>query len=171
MTETFLAKIISIDEETEIITIRPLIVNVDGLDHIELSAKTLDGQEVNVNDIVIIETSKNNLDGGNISDYEMESRTNCIIVGVFTAQDGYKLKGSYKFTGDIEIIGNLTVSEDLTVTGKLTVTGNIEAQSGVDVTGNLIINGRNFLGHTHDPGSYVTTSSPVTGISGTVVTS
>ena len=113
MTETFLSKVISIDEETELITIQPLIVNVDGQDHVELSAKTLNGQEVNVDDIVIIETSKNDLDGESISDYEKESRTNCIIVGVFTAQDGYKLKGLYTITGDLIISENFTVGEGL----------------------------------------------------------
>lgn len=156
MTETFLAKVISIDEETKIVTIQPLIVNVDGQDHVELSAKTLNGQEVTVDDILIVQTSKNDLDGEPISDYEIESRTNCIITGVFTAKNGYKLKGDYTFTGDVKIDGNLTI-------------GNEETPGELKIVGDLIINGQNFDIHTHDPGSYIDAElRPITGISGTV---
>ena len=96
MNDSFLATVISVDENTQFVTVQPLITNVDGQDHIELDCKTLNGQVAEQGDILVLQPIKNDLSGENISDYEPATRANCVIVGVFTPKVDYKLKGDYR---------------------------------------------------------------------------
>jgi len=149
MLESFLATVISVNETTQFITVQPLITNVDGQDHIEIDCKTLGGQVVEPDDILLLQPIKNDLSGESISDYEPATRANCVAVGVFTPKVDYKLKGDYRIEGNLFVTGS------------------------IDVSGSLIIAGKDYAAHTHGPGiapnNYLdSTPAPITGVSGVV---
>ena len=78
MTEIFLAKVDSIDDDKKIIVASPLITNVDGQSHIQIDARLKSGEVVEAGDIVVLSPMKNELTGEEISDIGYLSRSQII---------------------------------------------------------------------------------------------
>ena len=156
--EGFIASVESVNEN--LYTIQPLIIEIDGTNHITLTAIVRDGLIPAVGDLVFVQIMKNNIDLDIINRYFEASETNAIIMAVvrpISSDPAYTLQGNYLFTD------NIAIGQDLTVEGDVVVEGNLE------ITGTLTVGGVEFSGHTHAPGTFANSGGPVTGISGGVI--
>lgn len=71
--------------------------------------------------------------------------------------DKFQVKADVEVDGDVSIEGDTTMTGDLKIKGDLSVTGKVE------VTGSLVINGLDFMFHTHSNGNL---GSPTGGVIG-----
>lgn len=167
----FLCEVISPNPIDGTWNVKPKIVEVDGTDMVIIKAKPVGGIDPVVGDVVMVVTTRNNLDDKKINRYYESSDANARIVAVATPVLRYEFKGDYKFIGDVIIDGNLEVTGDLEVggdvsvgtilqPGDLVVTGDAEVNGNLDVDGDLdvdgttntaslTINGIDWLQHTH----------------------
>ncbi len=157
-TDAFLAKVVS-EGEAGLWTVQPLIQELDGSLHPEISAKTRDGLTPTIGDTVLITTMRNNLDFSVIGRFYLASASNSVIIGIMKtiADPSYILTGNYNFIGDSLFTGNVVID------------GNLEVSGDVDITGSLTIGGIPFENHMHLPGTYSNSGGPVVGTSGGVV--
>lgn len=173
MTDAFLATVVSGSEPEW--TVQPHITEPDGTPHKEIIVGTQEGITPSIDDVVLVLTMRNNLDGEYISRVYPSSESNGVIVGVFQAIDGYTLTGSFNFVGDVqidgdlEVNGNITATGDVNVIGNATITGNLSA-ANLNISGNATIGGVDIgafiTSHMHTPGTYTSPSGAVTGNSG-----
>ena len=149
--------------------IEPLIYQIDGQIHPQVTARARSGIVPIIGDIVHVVTMINGLDLDKVKSIETPSLSNSIIVGILKANKD-KLVYDYdrEFNNNIDIKKSLTIKENLKVDGNIEVDGDVEVGGDMKITGQLIIGGKNYSNHKHSAGSFLTPQGNVTGVSGGV---
>lgn len=171
-TDAFVATVVGAGLLPDTWEVIPLITEIDGTDHPEITVGARDGITPTPGDTVLVVTMRNNLDLSAISRVFPSSESNGVIVGVMAQTTGYALTGDYTFIGDMIVDGDLTVTGDVTVTGGITAVGNSSFGGNVAITGAMTsatatIGGRPFAAHVHigspsaPPGAVTPTGIPV----------
>jgi len=123
MTDSFVAKVKSGSNQSWVVT--PQIINNDGKQHADITVGVRDGIKPTVNDLVMVNILKNNLDFANINEFYQASRTNGIIIGILmTSGSNYYLVGNYNFKGDFKNEGKMNNTGKVTFDDTLEVKGN-----------------------------------------------
>jgi len=123
MTDSFVAKVKSGQDQEWIVT--PQIINHDGKQHADITVGTRDGIKPTVNDLVMVNLLKNNLDFSNVNEFYQASRTNGVIIGILmTSGSNYYLIGNYNFKGDFKNEGKMNNTGKVTFDDTLEVKGN-----------------------------------------------
>lgn len=143
MSDCFLAEVISFSSSTFKGKVKPLILEADGSTHsdINVEAKSVSGVTPSVGDLVLVVTSRNNLNDKPIHRYNQTSESNCRIIAVVKKNgQNFVFTGDYQFKGDVEITGNATFKQDLKVEG------DTELEGKLDVGGDVVIDGDAEIG-------------------------
>lgn len=78
------------------------------------------------------------------------------------------VQGDLTVNGNTTVTGNVSITGAVGITGSFSVGGPVTMTGAVAIVGTLSVNGKDFQGHDHEPGTYKAGSTFITGISGGV---
>jgi len=171
MTDAFLATVESVVDPLQFLyKVTPKIIENDGTTHPVITVRAAKGVTPSPQDVVLILTTRNNLDNKPVQRYfEASEACGRIIAVIQSVASGLVLTGPYNFIGDVTIkgdlslqtnpdtgstgsllaAGNVIIGGEAVVGGDVSVAGNLEVTENCTVSGILTVGGVVVNGHTH----------------------